>query len=212
MFGNWRTPESKTPSLSHGEDSYQIQKSIDEDRKLYPHCGYSTQQSTSCSSSAESGYVCETINRIQRLCPNEKPVTILSSKNIAKNPNRYLDSESNDKDFDASFLPNLFSGKSSMFGGLFSSAPEDPFKRLEDVEKDLRGIVAGHKSGRSIKFPSVSPSLGRDAEKDSSIWSKHSNSNDNDDDDKNRMFSWSRGKSTTSFPETQYDPKSVERV
>jgi len=232
MFGNWRSPSSgsntssSSSSLNHQQNNDNnnnnnliIQKTIEADRKLFPHCGYKTQQQQTCSSSSESGYVCETINRIQRLCPNEKPITILQSHDTSKNPQKYLDSN-NTKDTDhnnydiSSLLPNLFTGKKSLFGGLFTSTPPDPFQRLEDVESELRGIVAGHQSSsrnnnnNNNKFPTVSPSL---RSKDTDI-----------NTDSNRSYSWSRSNSpnnsnnsnntTGLVPETQYDPKSVERV
>jgi len=226
MFGNWRSSSSSSgsntssSSLIHQKNDNNnnnnlIQKTIEADRKLFPHCGYSTQQQQSCSSSPESGYVCETINRIQRLCPNEKPITILQSHDTSKNPQKYLDSN-NSKNMDhnnydiSSLLPNLFTGKKSLFGGLFTSTPPDPFQRLEDVESELRGIVAGHQSSsrnnnnNNNKFPTVSPSL---RSKDTDI-----------NTDSNRSYSWSRSNSpnnsntTGLVPETQYDPKSVERV
>lgn len=197
MFGNWRSSTSSEDSTNHKKDP--IQKAIEDDRRLYPHCGYSTQQSTSCSSSAESGYVCETINRIQRLCPNEKPVTILKSNDTSKNPKRFLDSDDNDDN--NTFLPNFLTGKKSIFGDFFASTPADPFQRLEDIEKDLRGIVAGHQSSKN-KFPSVTPSLG-DKESDHSIFGSN-----RDHENDNKKFTWSRKKG----PETPYDPKSIERV
>ena len=231
MFGNWRSSENDANSSSSSssnnlkKDNHNVmfKKTIDEDRKLFPHCGYSTQQSTSCSSSAESGYVCETIHRIQRLCPNEKPVTILQSHDTSKNPKFYLDSNNDDLDNNnniTSFFPNLFTGKKSLFGGLFTSPPPDLFQRLEDVEKDLHGIVAGHQSSRNNKFPTVSPSLGsRNTDKDSdtevdankSIWSHRETDS--------QAFSWSRrsnsspnNNNSTAGPDTLYDPKSIERV
>lgn len=54
---------------------------IEEDKRAHPNCSYAQTLSKSCSN-ANGKFVCDTIKNIQRLCPGQKPVSIVSRSEV----------------------------------------------------------------------------------------------------------------------------------
>ena len=87
--------------------------------------------------SSEAGYVCETIKRIQRICPGQNAVDIWSSRDQSKGPSDLFDSA---PEPDIPSIFSLFSNDSGHMPGLFgfprqvpNKKPEsDPFRRKEN--------------------------------------------------------------------------------
>ena len=52
---------------------------VRKDKLDHPNCGYSISTSKSCST-RDGIFVCETLKKINRMCPNERPVTVYSNK------------------------------------------------------------------------------------------------------------------------------------
>jgi hypothetical protein len=59
---------------------------IQEDKRQHPQCHYSQSFSQSCNLNKNNEYICETLKRVTRLCPGEKPVDILSSSSSSTDP------------------------------------------------------------------------------------------------------------------------------
>jgi hypothetical protein len=60
------------------DDQGQEDEIVRKDKLLYPNCNYSRALSKSCSTK-DGAFVCETVKKVTRLCPNQKPVTVYSN-------------------------------------------------------------------------------------------------------------------------------------
>jgi hypothetical protein len=98
---------------------------IARDREEHPGCSYSTSSETSCHSSNSAhggGLICDTIVKVTRMCPRERPMVIYSKK------------QSN---VDASELEDGGAlGLGGGLGGLFGGEPGaalGPWSALQDI-------------------------------------------------------------------------------
>jgi hypothetical protein len=108
--------------------STEKQAIIEADRKNYPKCGYSTSIST-FTSNKDGDYVTETIERIQRLCPNENPVEIFSERRNNAMPKESV--KRNDGFFDVSKYFKGFFGNQNRNDFFESSFPSE-FKEFHN--------------------------------------------------------------------------------
>ena len=53
---------------------------LQKDALDYPACYHSHSSSKSCSNNAEGKFVCESLDRVMRVCPNKKPVLVFERK------------------------------------------------------------------------------------------------------------------------------------
>ena len=118
-------------------------KIIEEDSRQHPQCTYS--QSLSKSQSNVNGkFVAEIIKHVQRHCPGERPVDVISSKTVSDSKNQDMDDE----------FPSLFGlpfgfgrGNGSQDGGGL-----DPFSMIEKFMR-FPGSGSGSKSPWEIGKP-----------------------------------------------------------
>jgi hypothetical protein len=114
---------------------------IDKDKRANPNCTYSISSSQTCSTSQEGEFVCESIRKIHRLCPNKAPTIIFKSKS-----NELSDPSSPENVFGAESLlkpDDIFGGLLSrrhlfhqIFDGLFDGS--DPFFPPNGHNKNIR--------------------------------------------------------------------------
>ena len=114
---------------------------IAKDRKRNPNCGYSTSIEQSCGRGTEEGskqgeYVCNTIKKVYRQCPNQSPVLIMQKKSENSAPGLFggLFGSLNKKG------SNLDEG---LVGGEFDSSFNEMRKNLEEVmgHRELKSMI-----------------------------------------------------------------------
>ena len=127
---------------------------INEDQKENPNCNYSYSNQKRCSSiNGES--VCEVINRVQRLCPNARPIEIYSKSSTSKDTNEY---SKQPKEF--GILPDVFDSlltgdPLAMFEKLLNS--NDRFSNFPDVPTfphNMRPPIP-NRTDNNLKPPSI---------------------------------------------------------
>ena len=80
-------------SFSSSSHDHKADQAIKNDMKKYPNCTYITQSSVECftnqsdeSNNGQNQVVCDTIKRIQRVCPNSAPFDVYTSKDTTNKP------------------------------------------------------------------------------------------------------------------------------
>ena len=53
---------------------------MEKDAERYPHCFHSQSSSKSCTNNEAGKFVCDTLERVMRVCPNKEPAVIFESK------------------------------------------------------------------------------------------------------------------------------------
>ena len=111
---------------------------VAKDRKKYPNCGYSTSIEQNCGRSNKQGseqgeYVCSTLKKVYRQCPDTTPVLIVSKKT------------------EGGLFGGLFGGlqergrklDEGLAGGEFDSSFKEIQKSLEEVmgHRELKGVI-----------------------------------------------------------------------
>jgi hypothetical protein len=114
---------------------------VTKDRKRFPNCGYSTSIEQSCGRETEGGskqgeYVCNTIKKVYRQCPNQSPVLIMQKKS---------------ENSDMGLFGGLFSSlekrggrkPEGQAGGDFDNSLNEIQKNFEEVmgHRDLKGVI-----------------------------------------------------------------------
>lgn len=128
---------------------------IEEDSRQHPQCTYS--QSLSKSHSNVNGkFVAEIIKHVQRHCPGERPVDVISSKTVSDNKHQDMDDDFPSL-FGFPFGQNRGGGSDGGFGSF------DPFSMLE---KFMRFPDSNNNSRPPFEFGK--PWEGRVAEDDDS--------------------------------------------
>ena len=78
--------------FSNSSHDHKADQAIKNDVKKYPNCTYITQSSVECytnqsnENNEQNQFICDTIKRIQRVCPNSAPVDIYTSKDTTNKP------------------------------------------------------------------------------------------------------------------------------
>ena len=89
---------------------------VEEDSQQHPNCSYAVSLQKSCSNK-NGDFTCETIRKINRMCPNKKSVVIFSES----------ETESGKKDISGSFDPfSLFKGFDLSDMEVERSSPPEP--------------------------------------------------------------------------------------
>lgn len=113
---------------------------IKEDRLQHPNCSYARSLQQSCSNK-NGEFTCETIKKINRMCPNERPVVIFS-ENM---------SQKGSKDVDIPFDPfDLL--KDFGFGESTIGRPPGGFPSMPPIRSRPSTIPQQPESGFQFKF------------------------------------------------------------
>jgi hypothetical protein len=78
MSARFSTLQGLTLKINSRRSMDQEDEIVRKDKLQYPNCNYSRALSKSCSTK-DGAFVCETVKRVTRLCPNQKPVTVYSN-------------------------------------------------------------------------------------------------------------------------------------
>ncbi len=112
------------------------EEAIRNDKKSNPQCHYSTSTSKSCTL-ANGKFVCDTMRRVDRLCPDQPPHNIFARNSNNKNNNNGQGTPSTDDgdDLIKSFFGSMFQG--SKFPGFpspddFIGSPQPPPERFNN--------------------------------------------------------------------------------
>lgn len=108
--------------------SREMDEFIAHDREAHPGCSYSTSSETSCQSSSSSGgggLTCDTIVKVTRMCPRERPMVVYSKKQSNVDVTEMEDGGA------------LGFGLGGVIGGLFGGQQPDsalgPWSALQDI-------------------------------------------------------------------------------